>query len=83
MPPEADRERALLALLFSAKSTLAMVLATEVFGERTRINTPNTVGPHNWTYRMPAPLEALEGDVHLRGRLELFGTLLREASRST
>jgi 4-alpha-glucanotransferase len=81
--PEADRERALLALLFSAKSTLAMVLATEVFGERTRINTPNTVGPHNWTYRMPAPLEALEGDVHLRGRLELFGTLLREASRST
>jgi 4-alpha-glucanotransferase len=71
-------------LLFSAKSALAMVLVTEVFGERTRINTPNTVGPQNWTYRLPASLERLaagEGG-HLRARLETFGALLHEAGRA-
>jgi 4-alpha-glucanotransferase len=79
---EATRERALLRLLFSARSTLAMVLVTEVFGERTRINTPNTVGPQNWTYRLPAALEGLETDARLRARLETFGELLREAGRA-
>ena len=79
--PEAERERALLRLLLSARSSLAMVLVTEIFGERTRINTPNTVGPHNWTYRLPAPLERLEQDDRLRARLEMFGELIRGASR--
>lgn len=81
-PTEGERERALLRLLFSARSALAMVLVTEVFGERTRINTPGTVGPQNWTYRLPATLEGLERDAHLRGRLETVGALLREAGRS-
>jgi 4-alpha-glucanotransferase len=79
--PEADRERALLKLLFSARSSLAMVLVTEIFGERTRINTPNTVGPHNWTYRLPSPLERLEVDDGIRARLDMFGELIRAASR--
>lgn len=81
-PLDDEQERALLRLLLSARSALAMVLVTEVFGERTRINTPGTVGPHNWTYRLPAPLEKLEDNARLRGRLETFGTLLREAARS-
>jgi 4-alpha-glucanotransferase len=76
--PEADRERALLKLLCSS---LAMVLVTEIFGERTRINTPNTVGPHNWTYRLPSPLERLEVDDGIRARLDMFGELIRAASR--
>jgi 4-alpha-glucanotransferase len=79
--PEAERERALLRLLFSARSSLAMVLVTEIFGERTRINTPNTVGPHNWTYRLPSPLEHLETGDGTRARLEMFGELIRGASR--
>jgi 4-alpha-glucanotransferase len=58
-----------------------MVLVTEIFGERTRINTPNTVGPHNWTYRLPSPLEQLEIDDRHRARLEMFGELLRGAGR--
>jgi 4-alpha-glucanotransferase len=81
--PEAERERALLRLLFSARSALAIVLVTEIFGERTRINTPSSVGAHNWTYRLPAPLEKLETDPHLRARLDLFGELLRETGRAT
>ena len=80
--PVKEREPALLRLLFSARSALSMVLATELFGERTRINTPNTVGPQNWSYRIPAPLERLESDEGLRSRLELFGALLRQAGRA-
>jgi 4-alpha-glucanotransferase len=80
--PEQERERALLRLLFSARSALAMVLVTEIFGERTRINTPNSVGAHNWTYRLPAPLERLEGDASVRARLELLGGLLRDSGRA-
>ncbi len=80
--PEAERERALLQLLFSARSALTMVLVTEIFGERARINTPNSVGEHNWSYRIPSPLERLETDPKLRGRLELFGGMLRDAGRA-
>ncbi len=80
--PEPERERALLRLLFSARSSLAMVLVTEVFGERVRINTPNTVGAHNWSYRLPAPLEELETTEALRARLDTFGALLRESGRA-
>lgn len=79
---EGERERALLRLLFGARSTLAMMLAPEIFGERRRINTPNTVGGHNWCYRLPATLEGIERDAGLRGRLEMVGGLLREAGRT-
>ncbi len=80
--PEADREEALLRLLFSARSSLAMVLVTELFGQRTRINTPNTVGAGNWAYRLPAPVEALEHDARWRKRLDTFSELLRAAGRA-
>ena len=80
--PEAERERALLSLLFTSRSALTMVLVTEIFGERTRINTPNSVGAHNWSYRMPAAIERMESDARLRGRLELFGAMLRDAGRA-
>ncbi len=79
--PEAERERALLRLLFSARSALAMVLVTEIFGERTRINTPNTVGAHNWTYRLPASIEKLDTDDKWRARLDMFRELLGESDR--
>jgi 4-alpha-glucanotransferase len=81
--PEAERERALLRLLLGARSKLAMVLVTEVFGERARINTPNTVGPQNWTYRIPDKIERLEGTPHLRERLETFGSLITETRLSS
>lgn len=33
--------------------------------EDERVNTPGTVGPQNWTYRMPCTIEALEENVAL------------------
>ncbi len=78
--PEPEREKALLRLLFSARSSLAMVLVTELFGERARINTPSTVGPQNWTYRLPATLEQVQHG-ELGERLSMFRALLDEAGR--
>ena len=63
-------------------TSIAIVLAPEIFGERTRINTPNTVGDQNWTYRLPATLETLEHDATLRVRLELFDELIFESDRA-
>ena len=31
----------------------------DLFGWRDRINTPATVGPHNWTWRLPWPIDAV------------------------
>ncbi|HEY1956914.1 MAG TPA: 4-alpha-glucanotransferase [Polyangiaceae bacterium] len=80
--PEPERERALLSLLFSSRSALTMVLVTEIFGERTRINTPSSVGAHNWSYRIPAAVERLEADARLGARLHLFGAMLRDSGRA-
>lgn len=47
--------------LYAAGSDVALLVVQDVFGTRDRINTPATVGPHNWSYRMPLGVEALAG----------------------
>src|SRR5262249_45169507 len=56
------RNVALARILLGAGSELALMLAPEVLGETVRINTPGTIGPHNWTYRLPQTIERLERD---------------------
>lgn len=68
--PEADRELALLALLFSARSELTLVLVNELIGDKTRINTPGTVNDQNWTWRLPRPIEELREEPELRARFD-------------
>jgi 4-alpha-glucanotransferase len=45
----------------------------DVFGHDEQINVPATVGPHNWTYRLPCPIEELS-----RPPLDAKGRTLRE-----
>jgi 4-alpha-glucanotransferase len=52
---------ALVGGLYAAGSATALLVAPDLFGERTRINTPATVGAHNWGYRLPLGVEALAG----------------------
>jgi 4-alpha-glucanotransferase len=75
------RVHLLLKMLFEAGSDLTLTLAQELLGERTRINTPGTVGAENWTYRLPRPIEDLEGDPAIRARLESVRGLVIEAGR--
>jgi 4-alpha-glucanotransferase len=56
--PWSDRVRdALLALLWTAASTELFVPVQDLFGWRDRINTPGTIGDHNWTWRLPWPID--------------------------
>jgi 4-alpha-glucanotransferase len=63
-----DRSIGLIGEMYRAKSDLALVLAQELLGLKDRINTPGTVGPENWRWRLPRPIEdlALDPDVALR-----------------
>jgi 4-alpha-glucanotransferase len=75
------RTLALLRYLYDAKSDLALILAQELLGSRDRINTPGTVGPHNWSWRLPKPIEDLIEDARLAGRFEAVRKLVAASGR--
>jgi len=71
----------LMSTLFHARSDLALVLAAEVVGDDIRINTPGTVGPENWTYRLPMPVEDLERDPATVRRMEALRAMAKSSGR--
>jgi 4-alpha-glucanotransferase len=79
--PESERELALFKLLFSSRSGLTLLLAQEILGDKTRINTPGTVTPQNWTWRLPRPIEDLETDGAVETRLDAIRALAGAAGR--
>jgi 4-alpha-glucanotransferase len=78
---EGARSLALLRHLYGSTSDLALVLVQELLGTRERINTPATVGPHNWTWRLPRPIEDLERDADLAVRFEAIRRLVEASGR--
>jgi 4-alpha-glucanotransferase len=76
------RSLALLGDLFEASSDLTLVLAQELLGLRDRINIPATVGSHNWSWRLPAPIEDLEADRRVAARLEAIRKMVVASGRS-
>ncbi len=75
------RSLALLGDMYRAKSDLALALAQELLGSKDRINTPATVGPQNWSWRLPRPIEDLEKDPNLAARFDALRALARESGR--
>jgi 4-alpha-glucanotransferase len=53
---------ALLRLICGAGSDLVLLLMQDLLGVRDRINKPGTLGDHNWTWRLPQPIEAMRQD---------------------
>jgi 4-alpha-glucanotransferase len=78
---DAARSLALLGDMYGARSDLALALAQELLGVEDRINTPATVGPQNWTWRLPRPIEQLARDPRIAGRFASIRALVREADR--
>ena len=77
-PPTDDRDlqAGLLDGLYAAGSDVALILVQDLWMGSERINTPATVGPHNWGYRMPVSVERLQGaeGAELAGRLRAIAS---------
>jgi 4-alpha-glucanotransferase len=71
-----------LRTLFESGSELTLVLPQEILGESARINTPGTVDPRNWTYRLPCPIEELMVDPDVATRMGALRDAARESGRA-
>jgi 4-alpha-glucanotransferase len=52
---------AILETLFASGSSYVITPIQDLFGWRDRINAPATIGPHNWTWRLPWPSDQFAG----------------------
>ncbi|HKO93151.1 MAG TPA: 4-alpha-glucanotransferase, partial [Polyangiaceae bacterium] len=68
-PFDAHARDLILRALYAAPSTLALVLLQDALGTRERINTPGTVDPANWAYRMQQSVDELLADQENSQRL--------------
>jgi 4-alpha-glucanotransferase len=77
--PFDDRARdLLLAALYAAPSTLALIPFQDAMGTRERINVPGTVNETNWRYRAARAIDDLSAD---RADIERLQKLAAEAGR--
>ena len=85
-PPDApfDRQlhRALLELAAGAGSDLLLLPVQDVFGWPDRINVPATVGDHNWTWKLPLSVEALQADTAALEAADQLRSVLSESGRT-
>lgn len=85
-PPPAtftrDVHEALLQAALNAQSDWCILPWSDVFGELERVNTPGTMGPHNWSYRMRPTVEVLTTSPETVQAADWLARLTREAKRS-
>lgn len=68
--------------LYRAGSDDVFLPLQDLFGWRERINTPGTVGDHNWTWRLPWPVDRLGGVEAATSRIDFCRRLAHETGRS-
>jgi 4-alpha-glucanotransferase len=68
-----DWHRMLLDRVFGSGSGLVILPFQDLFGHGDQINVPATVGPHNWTYRIPCTIDELSQPPY-----EAKGKMVRE-----
>ncbi len=73
---------ALLTLAYSASSDALLTPVTDALGWPDRMNTPGTVGKHNWTWRLPWSIGGeLEGHTEIRAMQSNLLHLARQSGR--
>jgi 4-alpha-glucanotransferase len=70
---------ALVNLLNGSTSELVLFLIQDILGTKERINTPATIGAHNWSYRVPGTSEELAADA---GVQKLTAMMRRSVEKS-
>jgi 4-alpha-glucanotransferase len=61
---------AILDAVFGAASALCVLPIQDLLGTRDRINTPSTVGPDNWVYRLPLSVDEMRRDGGVSAQVE-------------
>ena len=73
--------QAILEAVYRSGSDLLVLPVQDVFGVRERINLPGTVGPDNWSYRLPWTVSALATDPFVRERTRGMAELAERFGR--
>jgi 4-alpha-glucanotransferase len=71
----------MLAALYASPSRMVMIPMQDLFGWRERINLPGTVGPGNWSWRLPLAIEDLSQDPVSSARVAQLRTMAIQARR--
>ncbi len=79
VPFNLDTQRAMLRRVLDSNSALTLFSWQDITGENARINTPGTVGEHNWTYRTECTAQEAAGKY--AAQLEMYRNLLKETGR--
>ncbi|TAK03184.1 MAG: 4-alpha-glucanotransferase, partial [Candidatus Manganitrophaceae bacterium] len=74
--------QAVLERLLRSGSGLVLFPIQDVLGLSDQINIPATVGPHNWRFRLPMTLQALDQTPPFKEKLALFTSLIDRHERS-
>ena len=72
---------AILKALYAAPSRLVIIPIQDLFGWRERINFPGTVGPANWSWRIPLAIEEMLGDPALAARMAQLRQMALQGGR--
>jgi 4-alpha-glucanotransferase len=72
---------AMLTALYASRSRMAIIPIQDLFGWRERINLPGTVGPGNWSWRLPLAIEDLCDDSTFASRLAELRAIATRAGR--
>jgi 4-alpha-glucanotransferase len=67
--------------VLQSPSWLVVFQITDVFGMTARFNTPGSVSPNNWTYRLPQTVLELDEDPVLLEQTKVFSRLAQESGR--
>jgi len=72
---------AMLASLYASPSRMVIIPMQDLFGWRERINLPGTVGPANWSWRLPLAMEDIRHDPATSARVAQLRSLAIQAGR--
>ncbi len=77
-----DRMRdRMLAALYASPSQMVLIPIQDLFGWRERINLPGTVGPANWSWRLPLAIEDMTREPGTGARIAALRALARQSGR--
>ena len=72
---------AMLAALYASPSRMVIIPMQDLFGWRERINLPGTVGPANWSWRLPHAIEDIGHDPASSARVAQLRAMAIQAGR--